>query len=102
MTAYYFDFFFDIIFPSGGVLSKPEGTGLDLYSLFIPLDGAIELRAGSKRVLCTPGMAGFGEAPAFSEQIYSEGSKFLVIGVDRAEMVRHLSDLIERPVSEAT
>ena len=99
LSAYYFDFFFELTSPSGGVLSKPEGTGLDLYSLFIPLEGSVELRAGSRRALCTPGMAGFGEAPAFSEQVYSEGLECLVIGIDRGEMVRHLSEAIERPVS---
>ena len=98
ITSYFFDFFFDNEFPSGGVVKKSEGTGLDAYSLFIPLDGAIELRAGSKRVLSTPGMAAFGESPTFTEQVFSEQSKYLVISVDRAEMVRHLSDLIERPV----
>ena len=98
MTVYYFDFFFEGAYPYGGVLSKPEGAGLDIYSLFIPLEGSIELRAGSSRVLSAPGVAGFGEAPAFSQHVYSERSNFLVIGIDRAEMVRHLSELIERPV----
>jgi AraC-like DNA-binding protein len=99
MGVYYFDFFFEGAYPGGGVLSKPEGAGLDLYGLFIPLEGAIELKVGSGRVLSTPAMAGFGESPAFSEHVYSERSKFLVIGIDRGEMVRHLSELIERPVS---
>lgn len=99
MTVYYFDFFFEGAYANGGVLSKPEGTGLDIYSLFIPLDGAIELGAGSRRVAIAPGAAGFGEAPNFSQHVYSERSRFLVIGIDRAEMIRHLSDLIERPVA---
>ncbi len=66
------------------MLSKTEGAGLDLWSL-IPLEGAVELKAGSGRVLCTAGMAGFGEAPAFSEHVYTERSKFLVIGVERGK-----------------
>lgn len=98
-TAYYFDFFFDFALQRGGALSKPDGAGLDLYSLFIPLEGAVELKAGSARTLCTPGMAGFGESPAFSEEVFSEGFECLVIGIDRGEMVRHLSEAIERPVS---
>ncbi|MGD0183635.1 MAG: AraC family transcriptional regulator [Roseiarcus sp.] len=99
IIANFFDFVFENIFPSGGVLKKPDGAGLDAYSLFVPLDGAVELRAGSKWVRSTAGMAGFGESPALSEQVISAGSRFLVIAVERADMTRHLSDLIERPVT---
>ncbi len=98
MTAYYYNFFFETISPSGGVLTKPDGAGLDNYSLYIPLNGVLEFKAGSKWVRSTPGMAGFAEDPTVSQVTYSEGNKFLVIGVDRTEMVRRLSDLIERPV----
>ena len=101
IIANFFDFVFENICPSGGVLKKPDGAGLDAYSLFVPLDGAVELKAGSRWVRSTPGMAGFGESPDLSEQIVAARSRYLVIAIDRAEMTRHLSDLIERPKPES-
>lgn len=99
ITTYFFDFLLRVLFPSGGMVEKIAPTGLDTYSLCIPLDGAVELKAGSRRIQAVPGVAAFGKSPAFCEQVYSENSKFLVIAVDRTEMARRLSDIIERPVT---
>lgn len=98
MSAYYFDFFFEVDLPGGGVLDKLRGAGLDSYSLHIPLDGSVALKTRTGTVLARPDVAAFGESPDFSEQAYSERSRVLTIGVDRGEMARHLSELIERPV----
>jgi AraC-like DNA-binding protein len=99
LAAYYFDFFFEATVAGGGVLTKAGGTTLNNYNLLIPLDGAIELKAGSRRVLSVPGTAGFVDDSSFSEAVYSERTKFRAIGVDHGEMVRYLSELIERPVA---
>ncbi len=99
VIANFFDFVFEIAVPSGAVMKKPDGAGLDAYSLVVPLEGAVELKVGSGRVRATPGMAGFGESPAICEYHISPGSRFLAITIDRAEMTRHLSDLIERPAT---
>ena len=65
LTAYYFDFFFEVIVPGGGVLTKAEGVALSNYNLLIAQEGAVDLKAGSGRVASVPGTAGFIETPTF-------------------------------------
>lgn len=100
ISSYFFDFFFDAACPSGAIINKADGSGLDNYNLFVPLHGSIDLKAGSNWVRAAVGAAAFGESPTFSEEAISRGSRFLVVGIDRAEMARQLSELIERPVAK--
>lgn len=98
ITAFYYDFFFETLMPSGAALEKPEGSGMDLYGLFVCLKGSHEMKVGASRVAATPGFASLGEMPRTSGQVYSAQSELLSFGFGRAEMARHMSDLIERPV----
>ena len=99
LTAYYFDFFFEVAAPAGGVLTKAEGVALNNYFLLIAQQGAVDLTTGSRRVASVPGTAAFMDDSNFSEAAYSERTKFTAISVDQRDMVRYLSELIERPVT---
>lgn len=97
-TTAYYDFFFETLVPSGVALEMPEGAGVDLYGLFLCQSGRHEMKVGARRVLSTPGFASLGEMPRTSELTHSANSEVLGVYVGRAEMARHLSDLIERPI----
>ncbi|MDP3746806.1 MAG: AraC family transcriptional regulator [Phenylobacterium sp.] len=97
-TVYYFDFFFDSLLPTGAILDTIEGSGLDLYCLYLGLSGSLELREGSRRTRSTSDSACLGDLTLCSRKTFSEQSELLAIGVGRTEMAAHLADLIERPV----